>query len=337
MGGGVIDVTQKVSGTSTTFQLTTYRGDGVANNQGGADSDGATPLVGNQSLIIIELNDSAELIRTNGLTTSQDLNVSANLPISGTENFEVGTSFQTNALIVDAIEVLASNKDGLFGANIGAASYSVANGVRLQSKLEISNSSTIEPIFHGNYGRGNQGTTDTFGYSLNLAGFVFLEQNNEIKFANTLTGQNGTFKGQALWMSAWGINLDTLIPPSVDVSVNANLQTANFSLFGVTVSTQKNIDVSVGLQIANFSIQNFTVSTQTDVDVNVNLQIANFSLFGVTVTTIGNVNVGVALQQANFTLQSFTVQTQSNVDVTANLQIATFNIFFVTVVTAYKV
>jgi hypothetical protein len=242
MGGGVIDVTQKVAGTSTTFQLTAYRGDGVSNNQGGANSDGLTPVVGNQSLVIIELNDSAELIRTNGLTTSQDLNVSADLPISGTENFKVGTSFQTNSLVVDAIEVLANNKDGLFGANIGAASYNVANGVRLQSKLELDNSGTIEPIFHGNFGRGNQGTTDTFGYSLNLAGWVLLEPNNEIKFLNTPTGQLGTFRGQASWMSAWGLNLDTLTPTSVDVNVNANLQTANFSINSPTVTTTSNKD-----------------------------------------------------------------------------------------------
>ena len=61
--------------------------DTFSNNQGGANSDGLTPVVGNQSLVIIELNDSAELIRTNGLTTSQDLNGNcAMVPVVQTYN-----------------------------------------------------------------------------------------------------------------------------------------------------------------------------------------------------------------------------------------------------------
>ena len=327
MGGGVIDVKQKVDGTSTTFQLTAYRGDGILNNQGGADSDGSTPFVGSQSLIIIELNDSAELIRTNGNVTDQNLNVNADLPIANLETFNVGSSFNSTNLSPTAIEVLANNEDGLFGANIGGASYNVASTVRIQSKLEVDNSGIIEPIFHGNYGRGNQGSTDTFGYSLNLTGFVFLEQNNQIKFLNTLTGNSGTFRGQATWMSAWGINLDTLTQSSVDVNVNANLQTANFSIFSVTVSTESNVDVNLNLQTANFTIQAVTVETQTNINPGVTLQIANFTTNTFAISTQENLNVNVGLQESNFSIFGFTIDAQINREVSVGLQTANFNIF----------
>ena len=46
---------------TVTIEQTCYRGDGVANDQGGADADGSDPGVGDHALVVIELNDSAEV------------------------------------------------------------------------------------------------------------------------------------------------------------------------------------------------------------------------------------------------------------------------------------
>ena len=192
-----------------------YRGDGVAAGQGGADIDGSDPGVGDHTLVVIELNDSAEVFKTQANAASSNLATTGpvDLSITATMDFYDSASWQDrSATEVDA-EV---DMDALIGANVSVASGNVTTGNRWTAFAEV----TIDGVeqtdsFAGDYMRNNQGSQDTFGWSANLLGFVALSQNEGVgvsvtELVGSEGGGGGPITSPANWTGVWGINLDTM-------------------------------------------------------------------------------------------------------------------------------
>lgn len=205
-----------------TIEQTCYRGDGVGGNQGGADIDGSTPSVGDHVLVVIELNDSAEVFSSTG-STSQNVSqagpIDLNLTLIGDINFNDSGSFTRASDIAMNCE---QAMDVLLGANISAASNSITNTGRATIFSEFTVNGTEDTdSFAGDYLRGDQSTQDTFGWSANLLNFQAVALDDDVGVSTSeLSGSegHGLVNLQAGWGGFWGINLDTL-EGSADQSV----------------------------------------------------------------------------------------------------------------------
>jgi len=216
-GGCIHDLIETVT-ADRTIEMTCFRGLGISNGQGGADVDGQAPTQGVQALVVLELNDEAEVFRRHDATGLQafdaaspphDLNAlrtndftdSASWVVVGT----VGMENNTGAAI-----------DALTGANVWAASTDVTSGTRGTYEGRITVDGTEDgDIFHGNYIRGNQGGEDTFGLAFNPVGFVALADNGDLGVSVSQTGSLHAVDTQADTVGMWGINLDTMEPAGV--------------------------------------------------------------------------------------------------------------------------
>ena len=199
-----------------TVDIGVYRGDGVAALQGGANSDGnVTGSNPSHALVVLELNDSAELFYTK---TSGN---SFNLAQTGPVNVDMSPASEFNG---DSASFTRSGNgavnaevamDALVGANVSAASNVVSTGQRWTGFSEFTlNGTEQSDSFAGDYLRNNQGSQDTFGWSANLLGFLDVSLNFDIGVSVTeLPGSEGGGGGvisPAGWVGVWGLNLDTL-------------------------------------------------------------------------------------------------------------------------------
>lgn len=205
------DIMETVTATRT-IQLGVYRGDGVAANQGGADVDGSTPSAALNTLVVLELNDSAEVFKTEDGTGGQDLIAATrtDLNISRTTDIEFNDSASWTRASDTAMNAEQA-MDALVGATAGGAYNLASSATRATGRCDLTVNGTEDAdVYHGGYGRGNQSSTDTFGYSANPVGFVGLSSGDDVGFSVVNEGDSGPVDSQADWVGAWGINLDTL-------------------------------------------------------------------------------------------------------------------------------
>ena len=201
---------------TVTIEQTCYRGDGVSSGQGGADIDDDTTMTaGDHAIVVIELNDSAEVFRNTG-STNQNFATTGPVDVQASKVADV--DFNDSASFVRATDIGMNAEvamDGLFGANISGASQTVGSGLRWTAYSEF----TIDGVedsdsFAGDYGRGNQSSQDCFGWSANLLGFQALAEDEDIGVSVTelsgSEGGGGAWHLQVGWAGFWGINLDTL-------------------------------------------------------------------------------------------------------------------------------
>lgn len=211
----------QTSTSTVTIEQTCYRGDGVLNDQGGADSDGSTPGVGDHALVVIELNDSAEVFVSSSNAASSNFATTGPVDCSPfpSANFSGDSGSFTRA--TDSAVNAESAMDALLGFNVSAASGAVSSGSRWTAYAEMTvNGTEDSDSFAGDYLRNNQGNIDTFGWSANLLGFQALSQNDDIGVSVTelsgSEGGGGDVASPSGWIGAWGVNLDTLEDGSTD-------------------------------------------------------------------------------------------------------------------------
>jgi hypothetical protein len=199
-----------------------YRGDGISNGQGGADADGSDPGVGDHSLVVIELNDSAEVF------AARDTNQSANHAATGPldqDVFETTDVIDSASFTKSSANAMSAEKDMdvLLGANLSAASGNVGSGSRWTAFAEFTKGGAeVTDSFSGDYLRGNQGSIDTFGWSANLLGFIDVLDAGTFGVSITelpgTEGGGGNVYSPAGWLGMWGVNLDTLEAGSTDTN-----------------------------------------------------------------------------------------------------------------------
>ena len=197
------------AGASDTLQPFMYRGDGVANLEGGADVDGATTGTDPcYRFVILELNDDAQFLTANSSANS--------------------SNFNTGPTLSETITVNATS-DWLFSADIAAASNNVTSGTRGTYEATATLASTAQSYTtHGNYIRGNQGSQDTFGFSANLLSAIAATNGQALGVDITSTGGGHSTVAPSGWVGLKALDLNTL-GVYVDVPTTSSGATNNFS------------------------------------------------------------------------------------------------------------
>lgn len=213
-GGNFFHLFETTTANVTVDQFC-YRGDGVAAGQGGADIDGSTPTLGDHAMVIMELNSTAEGFHSIDNTGGVDLNVVA--PVDHALCRTAAITFNDAASFTrstdTAMDVTVAT-DIFVAANISAAQEVVGTTSRWTAQATPTVNGTADTdIFHGNYARNNQGSTDTFGWSCNVAGFIGASAGDDIGIETLeLAGgeDGGQYEVQPNWSGFLGLNLDTL-------------------------------------------------------------------------------------------------------------------------------
>lgn len=251
-----------------TISLGVYRGLGVSpTTLGGADIDGNTPSLARNALIVIELNDSAEVFRSVDGTGGQSMNPTSvldlNLCRSGDVEYADAASWVRASDTAMEAQVAM---DALVAANVAGA-YGSDSSTRAEGAATLTvNGTEIPELNHGAYARGNQGSTDTWGVAYNPIGARGLAANDDIGFSVQRTGDGGPIQTNPDWVGFWGINLDTLQPSGGGVTVNATgigstASVGTASVAGSAVVSPAGVDAASGVGAA-------TVTTATNATVN---------------------------------------------------------------------
>ncbi|MEO0573033.1 MAG: hypothetical protein AAF039_15100 [Bacteroidota bacterium] len=199
-----------------TLDMFVYRGDGAANLQGGANSDGNTNgSNANHSIVVLELNDTAEVFysKTDGNSFNLAQAGPVNIDISPTSEFngDSGSFARASNGGVNAQVAM----DVLLGADVSAASNNVGTGQRWTAFSEFTiNGAEQSESFAGDYLRNNQGSQDTFGWSANLLSTLGVSINEDLGVSVTelpgTEGGGGAVVSPSGWTGFWGVNLDSL-------------------------------------------------------------------------------------------------------------------------------
>ncbi len=203
-----------------TIELNCYRGDGVGAGQGGADvDDDGTVQNGDHAIVVIELNDSAEVFSSTNDTNVQEFALTGpvDVNIASTAGIEFNDSASFTRVSDTAVNC-ESAMDVLAFANISHAreASSIGSGSRwtVHGEFTINGTEQTAKGFHGNYNRGNQSSTDAHGSSCNQAGLFAVAANDDIGVSNQelagTEGGGGDIETQADWVGFGLINLDSL-------------------------------------------------------------------------------------------------------------------------------
>lgn len=201
--------------TDITIEQFCYRGDGVGASQGGADVDGSTPSVGDHALVVLELNDSAEVFWSSSNANSSNLATTGPVDLTPFPSANFNSDSASFSRVSDSAVNVEAATDVLFGANVSAAQNTVSATTRWTAYAEVTvDGVEVSDSFAGDYMRNNQGSQDTFGWSANLLGFQAFAADEDIGFSVTelsgSEGGGGNIDANSGWVGAWGINLATL-------------------------------------------------------------------------------------------------------------------------------
>lgn len=316
--GEIFSTILETSTADRTIDMFVYRGDGISNLQGGADVDGnTTGSNANHSIVVLELNDTAEVFytKTDGNSFNLDNTSGVTLDISPTSEFNGSASFTRAS---NGGVNVNSNMDVLLGADISAASNNVGTGARWTGYAELTINGVTEPdTFAGDYLRNNQGSQDTFGWSANILSSISVSTNEDLGVDVTaLTGTEGG--GDAIspagWTGFWGINLDTLEDTGggTDVSIGLGLQNIYQTLNSVSTTTTTSITATIGAVSLALGLNTATASTTGGVTVDLSSQSYSITEQSLSTSLGSAVNLGLI----NYTeaLQSLGVSTGTSTE-----------------------
>jgi len=209
------------------------RGIGVAARQGGADIDGSVTTADTELVLaIIELNDSAEVIRSHStsqqecaLTGPVDINAHDVVDLNDSASYTKASATAVNVETAHDALVLANNNCPRNAGAIGSGSRWTAFGHITLNGTELASSEDCD------YNRGNQSTTDTHGWSTHPATVVTVAVNDDLGVSITervgTEGGAGDIETEPFanneGMSFIAINLDTLADSGVSASGGATM------------------------------------------------------------------------------------------------------------------
>ena len=228
MGRGITDIIE-TSTANRTINLKMWRGDGVSpTTLGGADIDGSTPTVTEAGLVVIELPDTAIAIKSTDNTGLQSLNVDDGTLLNISRNIvfdEPGTLDPIDPSLLGPVGYsIDTANDMLVSSNISAA-YDSNSGTRLTALASIiGGDEYINSVADYNYGRGNQGAADTYGYSNNVVGIINSTMAADggtvvtpyfagvISFQGNDAITQGPVSTRPTWVGTFALDLESLVP-----------------------------------------------------------------------------------------------------------------------------
>jgi len=216
-GLGSMDLIE-TSTADINIQTEIFRGDGNTNDQWWANVDGTMSTDGNGQMIVLEMPDSLEAIRSEDSVGLQDVTSAQTLNVARNINFNDAASFTKNS---DS-QISVTNPADIFSwANVWTARGNVGAGARQTSIGTITVDGVEQTVWrHGNYSRWNQWSADTFAMSFHPAGIFTTTSAGSTIGVNSdpIAGWEawGTDRTQPGTVGFFALNLDTLTPPPID-------------------------------------------------------------------------------------------------------------------------
>lgn len=251
-GGSSFSRLLETGSATRTVDLFQYLGDGVAAGQGGADVPGnVTGSNSSHSLVILELNDSAEVFSSIDAEGGQEFALAGPVDVDvasiGDIEFSDSSSFTRST---DTSVNIEQNMDVLAFANVSHArgASSIGSGSRwtVHGEFTINGVEQTSVGFHGNYNRGNQGSQDTHGSSTNQAGFFALSTGDDFGVSNQelagTEGGGGDIESQPGWVGFGLINLDSLGGAGADTNVEAGSASISLGSHAGSVSFDRLVE-----------------------------------------------------------------------------------------------
>ena len=210
-----------VAGSTRTVDQFVWRGearDGFPEE--GADQDGNTTGSNAQhAMVILELPDSAELFHGQNISL-QNLNVAGtrvDMNLAETVNIADSASFTKSS---DTAVNVEQDMDLLLGANISGGYTTQANARATVYAAAVINSTEDTHNFHGNFGRGDSGTQDCYGWGTTILGAHSVSDGdtfgvNAGKISGSESGAVAAFQDSGGY---WALNLDSLSSSLPDIT-----------------------------------------------------------------------------------------------------------------------
>jgi len=210
----------ETSAASKTIDVFAYRGDGIAAGEGGADADGGTTVTaGAHAIVVVELNDSAEVFHSEDGTAEQALtSANTDLTISATSDIAFNDSASFTRSSDTAVNIVQS-MDVLLFANVGQARETVSSFTRWEGEGSFTVGGTTQsPVgIHGNFNRGDVGD-GTLGSSYNSVGAYAATSSDTVGYRHVRNSSSEDVTTQPSWVGFNAINLDTLEGGGVSVT-----------------------------------------------------------------------------------------------------------------------
>lgn len=275
--GSIFETVIETASTDRTVDMFVYRGPSTAGDfpKYGAQADGNT--TGSNpahSLVVLEFNDTTEVIRgaSSAQTSLATAGSDVDIDIAASVAFNDAASFtklsNTEITVEQATDVLA-------GGVIGGG-YASSSGARFTGRAHLTkNGSEVGYTIAGDYGRGQQGTQDCWGWSANLLSAVDFAADDTLgisagKIAGGEAGPGAALPGLS---GLWAINLDTMEAASGATVTSAGH--SNADAFGACTVSPAAIVVTSGaysdpdaLAAVTVSPGAVTVSAAGDVNQN---------------------------------------------------------------------
>ena len=335
-----------VGGSTRTVDQFVWRGearDGFPEE--GADQDGNTTGSNpSHAMVILELPDSAELFHGQNISL-QNLNVAGtrvDMNLAETVNVADSASFTKSS---DTAVNVEQDMDMLLGANISGGYTTQANARATVYAAAVIDGTEDTYNFHGNFGRGDSGTQDCYGWGATILGAHSVSDGDTFGVnAGKISGsESGAVAALQDSGGYWALNLDSLAPSSVDLTVNAS--SASLSVETQTATVTKDRTVSAGA--ASLSVTTYPASITKDRTVSVDTTSLTVTTQAATVTKDRTVSIdttslsvqtyaasivkdrAVSAGAASLSVQTYpaTVDTASNLTVdvaTATLTVTTY-------------
>ena len=247
---------------SRTIELVCWSGDGVSNNQGGAESNGSTPSSTLTNLVVLELNDDAEVVRSsNASATAQNIDSATPVDLNAVNVVDFNDSASYTKADANGINV-ETGHDAFIFANVGGASRTVSSSARYTGQTNITVDGVEDTnVEHGNYMRGDQSSTGTFGYASNPAGFKSVASNVDIGVSAQQNGDAGDCTVQSGWVGLGAINLDTL-EAATATDVDAAVDTLTVTGLAATVL----VPTAINAALDTLTITAYAATVEIDID-----------------------------------------------------------------------
>lgn len=314
--------------TDRTIDQFIYRGDSVTPFPAfGADSAGnATGSNPQHAMVVLELNDSAEVFKSANSGQSNQSITTAGTRVEINATPSAGVEFNDSASFTRADDNgmnVGVAADVLLGANVFAA-YTSGSGARCTAYSEFTINGTGQAsTISGDYGRGNQGTQDTYAWSANLLSFLAVAANDDVGVSagKISGGEAGPMTVLGDYVGFWGINLDTLEGGgSTSTSVDASGQGLTASQGSGSVNATQTTDVAAqGQQLATAQ-GSASVSASQSTSTSASGQQLAASQGSATVSAAGTANVAASGQALSAGQGSATTSVTQNVDTAATGQ-----------------
>lgn len=311
---------------------------GTFPNTGASVSGNTTGSNPQHAWVVLELNDGAKVFRTTN-SAQQDANqtTAVDLDIASVGDIDFNDSDTFTRGSDTGIDVAATT-DVLLGSNVNGG-YASSSSTRATSTAKFTiNGAQQASSLTGDYGRGDQGSQDTWGWGANGLSFHAVTSGDDVGIEVQRTGDGGPIDVLSGYVGFWGIDLDTLeaaastargqlswaqlryIPGSnSETTINASTEALTITENAASLSLDRTIDAATEA----LTIATLQASVAQTIDVTVNASAEALSITENPASITFDALVNASTEALTVTTFQATIDASINIEINANTEALT--------------